>query len=132
MLQCSRDVDARHRRQVYAVCAGLTALAGHDEFEPSSIRRIFESDSKEKALYRFCFSELVGHLTMTNWRPIASAPKDGRELTVRRFVRGRTVHEGRAIWRPAAADRAEGWMDPVKDEPVPEPTHWKAVGRGHP
>jgi len=47
MLQCSYDVDARHRRQVDAVCAGLTALAGHDEFarEPSFIRRIFESDS---------------------------------------------------------------------------------------
>jgi hypothetical protein len=26
-----QDVDARHRRQVYAVCARHTAMAGHDE-----------------------------------------------------------------------------------------------------
>jgi hypothetical protein len=26
-----KDVDARHRRQVYAVCAKQTAVAGHDE-----------------------------------------------------------------------------------------------------
>jgi hypothetical protein len=26
-----KDVDARHRRQVYAVCARQTAMAGHDE-----------------------------------------------------------------------------------------------------
>jgi hypothetical protein len=26
-----KDVDARQRRQVYAVCAGWTSLAGHDE-----------------------------------------------------------------------------------------------------
>ncbi len=26
-----KDVDARHRRQVYAVCAIQTAMAGHDE-----------------------------------------------------------------------------------------------------
>jgi hypothetical protein len=26
-----KDVDARHRRQVYAVCAKHTAMAGHDE-----------------------------------------------------------------------------------------------------
>jgi len=26
-----KDVDARHRRQVYAVCAKQTALAGHNE-----------------------------------------------------------------------------------------------------
>jgi hypothetical protein len=25
-----KDVDARHRRQVYAVCAAQTAMAGHD------------------------------------------------------------------------------------------------------
>jgi hypothetical protein len=25
-----------------------------------------------------------------------------------------------------------GWVDPVSEEPVPEPTHWKAWGRGHP
>src|SRR6266550_1676846 len=27
----SQDVDARHRRQVYAVCARQTAMAGHDD-----------------------------------------------------------------------------------------------------
>jgi hypothetical protein len=26
-----QDVDARHRRQVYAVCAKQIAMAGHDE-----------------------------------------------------------------------------------------------------
>jgi len=26
-----KDVDARHRRQVYAVCAEQTAMAGHDD-----------------------------------------------------------------------------------------------------
>jgi len=26
-----KDVDARHRRQVYVVCARQTALAGHDD-----------------------------------------------------------------------------------------------------
>jgi len=30
-LEREKDVDARHRRQVYAVCASLTAMAGHDE-----------------------------------------------------------------------------------------------------
>jgi hypothetical protein len=28
-----KDMDARHRRQVYAVCARQTATAGHDEVE---------------------------------------------------------------------------------------------------
>jgi hypothetical protein len=69
---------------------------------------------------------------MTNWRRITSAPMDGRELTVRRFVQGRTVYEGVAIWRPATADKEEGWIDAESGEPVPEPTHWKATGRGHP
>jgi hypothetical protein len=65
---------------------------------------------------------------MTNWRPITSAPKDGRELTVRRLVDGQTVYEGVAIWRADSDD----WINPVTDKPVPEPTHWKAWGRGHP
>jgi hypothetical protein len=69
---------------------------------------------------------------MTNWRPIESAPKGGQEIVVRRVVGGQTVYEGAAIWRPATATRAEGWMHPVKDKPIPEPTHWKATGRGHP
>jgi hypothetical protein len=30
----TKDVDARHRRQVYAVCAKQTAMAGHDEVTP--------------------------------------------------------------------------------------------------
>jgi hypothetical protein len=37
-LSWSQDVDARHRRQVYAVCARQTAMAGHDgkhAFAPS-------------------------------------------------------------------------------------------------
>jgi hypothetical protein len=29
-LRKKQDVDARHRRQVYAVCAKQTAMAGHD------------------------------------------------------------------------------------------------------
>jgi hypothetical protein len=29
--QMKQDVDARERRQVYAVCAGLTAMRGLDE-----------------------------------------------------------------------------------------------------
>jgi len=28
----SQEVDARHGRQVYAVCASRIATAGHDEF----------------------------------------------------------------------------------------------------
>jgi hypothetical protein len=28
-----KDVDARQRRQVYAVCAMQTAMAGHDELD---------------------------------------------------------------------------------------------------
>jgi hypothetical protein len=28
---CCKDVNARHRRQVYAVCADQAAAAGHDE-----------------------------------------------------------------------------------------------------
>ncbi len=31
LLKGRKDVDARHRRQVYAVCARQTAMAGHDE-----------------------------------------------------------------------------------------------------
>jgi hypothetical protein len=69
---------------------------------------------------------------MTNWRPIISAPKDGRELTVRRSVRGETVYEGKAIWRPATAKGEAAWIDPIKDTPIPTPTHWKVTGRGHP
>jgi hypothetical protein len=69
---------------------------------------------------------------MTNWRPIETAPKGGQEVIVRRVVGERTVYERAAIWRPATADRREGWMDSVTDEPVPKPTHWKATGRGHP
>jgi hypothetical protein len=34
-----KDVDARHRRQVYAVCARQTATAGHDELEVHGARR---------------------------------------------------------------------------------------------
>jgi hypothetical protein len=30
-LLATKDVNARHRRQVYAVCAKQTAMAGHDE-----------------------------------------------------------------------------------------------------
>jgi hypothetical protein len=69
---------------------------------------------------------------MTNWRPIASAPKDGRKLTVRRIVAGQTTYDGTVVWRPAAANESEGWVDAQSGEPVPEPTHWKATGRGHP
>jgi hypothetical protein len=75
---------------------------------------------------------------MTNWRPIENAPKGGQEVFVRRVIGVRTIYEGAAIWRPATATatatatKAEGWMHPVKDKPVPEPTHWKKKGRGHP
>jgi hypothetical protein len=65
---------------------------------------------------------------MTNWRPIGSAPKDGREIVVRLFVDGHTNYEGAAIWRPDTAD----WADPTTNEAWPEPTHWKAFGRVHP
>jgi hypothetical protein len=65
---------------------------------------------------------------MTNWRPIATAPKDGRELTARRFVHGQTDYECVAVWR---ADTDE-WIDPITGNAVAEPTHWKAKGRGHP
>jgi hypothetical protein len=34
-----KDVDGRHRRQVYAACAGQTATAGHDEV---TLRRSFD------------------------------------------------------------------------------------------
>jgi hypothetical protein len=33
---CSKDADARHRRQVYAVCAKQTATAGHDDARKKS------------------------------------------------------------------------------------------------
>jgi len=69
---------------------------------------------------------------MTNWRPIGSAPKDGQEITVRRTVAKRMTYEGLAAWRAATADNAGGWIDPESGKPVPEPTHWKATGRGHP
>jgi hypothetical protein len=69
---------------------------------------------------------------MTNWRPIESAPRSGEELIVRRVVDGLTVYKGAAIWLPASANRAEGWIDPVSEKRVPAPTHWKASGRGHP
>jgi hypothetical protein len=69
---------------------------------------------------------------MTNWRPIGSAPKRGQEVVVRRVVGGLTTYEGAAVWRLASANGPEGWMDPVEDKPVPEPTQWKATGRGHP
>jgi hypothetical protein len=77
-----------------------------------------------------CKDKLRG---MTNWRSIQSAPKDGRELTVRRTVSGITTYEVVAIWRAATANSdKEGWVDAHTGEPVPEPTHWKATGRGHP
>jgi hypothetical protein len=63
---------------------------------------------------------------MTNWRPITSAPKDGREVTVRRVVHGQAVYKGTAVWRPDTDD----WIDPVTSQCVPEPTHWKALGAG--
>jgi hypothetical protein len=31
LLAAKKDVDARHRRQVYAVCARQTTMAGHDD-----------------------------------------------------------------------------------------------------
>src|SRR5579871_5095284 len=36
-----KDVDARHRRQVYAVCAKQTAKAGHDELPRPGQERPF-------------------------------------------------------------------------------------------
>ena len=69
---------------------------------------------------------------MTNWRPIGSAPKGGREVTVRRTVAGRTTYEGVAVWQPGTAQRQEGWIDARSGERLPEPTHWKATGLGHP
>lgn len=69
---------------------------------------------------------------MTNWRPIGSAPKAGQEIIVRRTVDRQTIYERAAIWRPATADREEGWIDAASGEPLREPTHWKAFGRGHP
>src|SRR6201986_567822 len=41
LLRVLKDVDARHRRQVYAVCAGLTALAGHDARKESGTTKVF-------------------------------------------------------------------------------------------
>jgi hypothetical protein len=53
-LSCHKDVDARHRRQVYAVCAGLTAMAGHDDLHDKSRRA-------DKAGSGFClFDRLFG------------------------------------------------------------------------
>src|SRR5882724_12234933 len=37
------DVDARHRRQVYAVCAKQTAMAGHDEIVNAAASRLYVS-----------------------------------------------------------------------------------------
>jgi hypothetical protein len=71
-------------------------------------------------------------LGVDKWRSITSAPKDGREVIVHRTLAGQTAHEGAAIWRAATADNAAGWIDPESGDPVPEPTHWKAFGRGHP
>src|ERR1700737_590167 len=51
LLNCSQDVDARHCRQVYAVCARQTATAGHNELRDKLLFNwlLFESGSKEAA-----------------------------------------------------------------------------------
>jgi hypothetical protein len=68
---------------------------------------------------------------MTNWKPIESAPKDGREITVRRTVAGHARYEVTAVWRPATASQSESWVDAHTGKLIPEPpTHWKAAGRG--
>jgi hypothetical protein len=78
---------------------------------------------------RFALSSAIGTWG-TGYDQLATEHKrvkDGHELTVRRFVHGQTVYQGTAIWRPDTGD----WADPVTGEAVPEPTHWKATGRGH-
>jgi hypothetical protein len=61
--------------------------------------------------------EVANIRVMTNWQPIGSAPKDGREITLRRTAGWRTTYEGFAIWRAATAENAEGWIDPVSGNP---------------
>src|SRR5216683_1681349 len=41
-----KDVDARHRRQVYAVCARQTTMAGHDEEHLAMTSKLFDLSGK--------------------------------------------------------------------------------------
>jgi len=50
-----KDVDARHRRQVYAVCVKQTALAGHDGFWGR-----YRPKTAEKSLHFLVISSLWG------------------------------------------------------------------------
>lgn len=35
---------------------------------------------------------------MSEWKPISSAPKDGRQITCKRVYQGQVIFEGRAVW----------------------------------
>ncbi|MEZ2132439.1 MULTISPECIES: hypothetical protein [unclassified Sinorhizobium] len=79
---------------------------------------------------------------MKRWQDIATAPKDGSVVQVKRVYDGRVVYEGPAVWRTvhfralhdpltgkeyAEAYDGTGWMYHDKDFRVPEPTHWRPV-----
>jgi hypothetical protein len=89
---------------------------------------------------------------MTNWKPIQTAPQDGRRVWVRRVYEGRLVKEGFAVWSTLAEDAAARrpiysppfyppldetqadrdrfadtwrWLLPCRQFLFPEPTEWR-------
>ncbi|MGI4811924.1 MAG: hypothetical protein ACRYGG_01075 [Janthinobacterium lividum] len=70
------------------------------------------------------------------WQPIETAPKDGTFIRYQRRHEGKTIFQGKAVWREVEflsfVDRhglapgfiATGWMYIDKQKRVPEPTHW--------
>jgi hypothetical protein len=61
---------------------------------------------------------------MEEWKPIATAPKDGREIRVKRDGMEATVR-----WAPPFTDWAVEYQGPVAGWKLLlwEPTHWKPV-----
>lgn len=85
--------------------------------------------------------DVAGHVfnSVIPWEDIASAPKDGTPVQVKRVYEGRVVYEGLAVWRtvrfpalydPLSGERfaddesVTGWMRVDSEHRVPSPTHW--------
>src|SRR6202790_1717444 len=82
-----KDVDARHRRQVYAVCAGQTAMAGHDETTNDdcwALRISSQPSSDERCLHsgvRKC-RELVAALRRQQSDDLGVGPRAAEQKTL--------------------------------------------------
>lgn len=66
------------------------------------------------------------------WRPIATAPTDGRLLDLRREVGDRVIHEGPGLYGrlsrqlPGLNQALRYWLRPDRSALWGGPTHWRA------